>query len=765
RFTQVLYTHQKTKKSKTWQDGILRVSTGRNKAVLFDDNGQCLESIFIKSQVNAGDNLEGERYLIMVEELKANEKAFEDQPRRAETSAGDRNGVKPGVLPPRHLSVGLKRKFTGFQVPRQVEKKISTVEDGENASILPLSKQFQGTFPSKFYHTSPLFSMIGKKDAEANPSAHFHQDVCVGNDTEHVSHSSLLSATFLGRCDVTEKPSSHQSLVKPESPLIPGQAKFSSQAAGHRPVSQNIRSTAQIIALLKSKPTQGCREEATSEVVERSSGFQASGNADGTRNQKRTVLPAFSGSPAKRLIENIPQLPSTEGTADDKKEWDAEVLLNSAKQLCDEEVTGQRHDKKVCNLSQDIQDPCNTNSCFLPEFTISRMSDSQFVPSSGDILCSASPVTLENNSSRQREHSVTDGLEENPSVELQKELQPRPNSGVLSDLEHSVALALPETGVGEDVAQSTASRCQSTCENKEVRCSVSGGEKDGKHWAEGVPSQLHDSGVGGMERSSGHSGNQTRTEAELLGDGHSVKEVNGSQLRLEATDREKDLDGHAELTIDGTAWIKNDHSDLLPSDTDVNECHPKTSMSEKTESSSWIPTSGILSAMDKRTEDDVVQLGCIKSPDVNLGHFWGTKSDAIQPGSPLLALSGKSAPDYGPFQCFAEDHPKVFGISFEEDSPLPRSPIYPLGKGHSSPEETAIDETELEGVESVNAFCEASNGERIGTDCLEHVARAQNSSCLPDLVNNIALLRALTQHSTALESLQQMEENYSVLCE
>ena len=62
--------------------------------------------------MNAGDNLEGERYLITVEAVKVNEKSFEDQPRKAEAPAVDRNGVKPGVLPPRHLSVGLKRKFT-----------------------------------------------------------------------------------------------------------------------------------------------------------------------------------------------------------------------------------------------------------------------------------------------------------------------------------------------------------------------------------------------------------------------------------------------------------------------------------------------------------------------------------------------------------------------------------------------------------------------------------------------------------------------------
>lgn len=62
--------------------------------------------------MNAGDDLESERYLITVEGVKVNEKSFEDQPREAETPAGYRNGLKHGVPPPRHLSVGLKRMFT-----------------------------------------------------------------------------------------------------------------------------------------------------------------------------------------------------------------------------------------------------------------------------------------------------------------------------------------------------------------------------------------------------------------------------------------------------------------------------------------------------------------------------------------------------------------------------------------------------------------------------------------------------------------------------
>ncbi|XP_056212153.1 protein ZGRF1 isoform X9 [Falco biarmicus] len=688
----VLYTHQKMKKSKTWQDGILRITTGRNKAILFDDKGQCLESIFVKSQVNAGDNLEGERYLITVEAVKLNEKSFEDQPRKAEAPAVNRNGVKPGVLPPRHLSVGLKRKFTGFQGPRQVGKKILAMEDGLKSMTLPLSKQCQGTLSSKFYVTSPLFSTVSKKDTETNMFADFHEDVCMGNDTEHMSVSSLLSAPFLDRCEKAEKQNSDQSIVKPEPSQITGDTKSSSQTAGHRAASGNIRSTAQIIALLKSKPTQGCREQ-TPAVTECLSRFQASGNTGSLH--KSTILHGFSGNSAKRLMQNIQDLPFTKGTVNDKKEWNAEMLLNSSEQPCVKEVT--RHDKEADNLSHDLQDPCNTNSCFLPESIVSRMSDSQFVLSSGDVSCSASPITSEKKHSRYRGRSVTSSPKEDSSVKLQSELQPRQNPGEPSDLQLSEDLTLTETGIvkeelsthgkdcglGEqmmevnfslleafdfndtnnedlcerdvsklteggmlsqspdcltedDVAQNAALRLHSCCQvvthskNGEVKCSTSDGENDGNPCAGVMPSQLCDSDVGDTGTIAEDSANQTRFEVELLDDGCNIKEINEGQLNTEGTNK-KDLDGCAVCTVNGMSQIKSKHSDLFPGDVNVNECHPKLSTFEKTGSISCISTSRITSAVDKKTEDDVIQLGCLKSPDVDLERFWGTKTDDIKP--------------------------------------------------------------------------------------------------------------------------------------
>ncbi|RLV96717.1 hypothetical protein DV515_00012520 [Chloebia gouldiae] len=781
----VLYTHQKMKKSKTWQDGILRVRTGRNQATLFDDKGQCLESIFIRSQVSPGDDFESERYLITVEAVKGSEKPSEEQPKKAETPAVDRNGVKPGLLPPRHLPVGLKRKFTGFQGPRQVEKKIPAVEDEGKPTVLPSAKECQGSFPSKFYISSPLFSTIRKKDAETNLSAGSQEEGCRDNDREQMSVSSLLSAPFSDSCEGTEKQNSHQLVVKPESPLFTGHT-------GPGAVSHHIRSTAQIIALLKSKPAQGHREQ-TSGVTGCLSRFQAAENA-GLCDKKCTVLPGFSGDPAEGLVPDTQHLPFVQGTVNYTKDWNAQALPNSAEQPPGEEVTEQRQDKKVNNLSQDLQDQCNTNSCFLPESTVSRMSDSQFILSSGDISSSASPTTFENNPFGYREHSGTDSLREDFSMKMQSELHPRQNSeGVSSDLELSGDVTLTEAGTvkeefslqgtgcspdgelmevnfnlmetfdfndidneevceregkefsegdtpswspgsfqGEDVAQGAAlsphlkphSCCEAETHSKnEVKCSKSDGEGS-------TPPQLYDSDA---RRTAEDATNQTRTEVELVGDGHNIKEISESQSSFEGTNKEEDLDGCAALTINGTYWVKKQHSDdLLPGDTSAHECHPETRLFEATGSLPAVSPSRIFSALDKKTEEGVTQLGCMESPDIGPQHFWASKSDDMKPGSPLLALSQKSDP---------------------------------LGTGYSSPEETAVGGTVLENAESITASPEACQGPTVGVDCLKCTAVAENSSGLPALVNDIALLRALTQHSTALESLQKMEENTSMFCE
>lgn len=656
------------------------------------------------------------------------------------------------------------------------------MEDEEKPPVLPSSKECQGSFPSQFYISSPLFSTIRKRDAETNPSAGWQEEGWRDNGREQMSVSSLLSAPF--KCEETERQNSNQFVVKPESPLLPGHA-------GPGAVSHHIRSTAQIIALLKSKPAQGHREQ-TAGVTGCLSRFQAAENA-GLCDKKSPVPPGFSGDPAKGLLADTQHLPFMQGAVNDE-DWNAQSLPKPTEQPCGEGVTGQRQDKKVNNSSQDVQDHCSTNGYFLPESTVSRMSDSQFVPSSGDISYSASPTTTGNNPFGYREHSGTDSLREDFSVKMQSELHPRQNAeGVSSDPELSGDVTLTEAGIvkeefslqgtgcspdgelmevnfnlvetfdfndidnedvceregkefsegdtpswspgcsqGEDAAQDAALRphlkphsCSEveTHSKNEVKCSNLDGERD-------TPPQVCDSDA---RRTAEDAANQPRTQVELVGDGCTIEEkINESQSSFEGTKKEEDLDGCAALTLNGTSWTQIQHSDLLPGDTSASECHPETRVFEATASLPGISPSRIISAVDKKAKEGVTQVGCMESPDVGSEHFWGAKSDGIKAGSPLLALSQRSDP---------------------------------LGTGYSSPEETAAGGTVLEKAESIATSPEACKGEAIGVDCLKGTAVAENSSGLPGLVNDLALLRALAQHSTALESLQKMEENASMLCE
>ncbi|NXA30918.1 ZGRF1 protein, partial [Eudromia elegans] len=712
---QVLYTHQKMKKSKTWQDGILRFRTGGNKAVLFDDKGQCLDSMFIKSQLNAGDNLESERYLITIEAVKLDEKSSEDQPRKAETPAVHRNVVKPSGLPLRHLPVGLKRKFTGFQGPRQVEKKILTEEDKEKATVLPLSEQYQGSFPSKFYITSPLFSTICKKDTDANLSTNFDEEVYKNSDKEHTSSTSLFSAPFLGMCEDTEKRNSDQPIVKPEYSAITEHTKTTSHVA----VSQNIRSTAQIIALLKSKPAQSCRELATSAITECHPRFQTSENTSGFSNQNSTSLPSFSGDHDTRLDQNIQQNIFAEATVSDKREWDAEMLLNSAEQTYNEDFVRQRHDGKANNLSQDLQEHFNTKTLHPGKMCACQMTDSQFASSLSDISYSGSPAesaALEIDTSSSRKHSVINSL-----TESQNGLQAR----------HSSETASSKLELSEDMASSRLEAGKEELSTHD-REKTSGNPSTG-----GIPLLPCDNNVGDAGRAAEDSVSPTRIEKKYLDGKNTPKELNESQLNVETRTSKKDLDGCATNTI----------NDKPIKGKDSNSC---------------ISASRMISATDERTEEGVLPLGCTKSQYIDLECFQGTRNGDVTPGSPL---SQKSDASYCSLKHDAEDQQNLFDIFCKEDPVISRSAIYPLGKGHSSPEETEIGETEFENIENINSLHDAYEGERIGMDCLKSTAFVEKSSELPDLVNNIALFRALTEHSTALESLQKIQENSSLLYE
>lgn len=71
----VLYTHQKVKKCKMWQDGFLDISSNGRTGLLMNENRNRIDEMTLRSSVNVGDELESSKYLIQVESNPSNEKA------------------------------------------------------------------------------------------------------------------------------------------------------------------------------------------------------------------------------------------------------------------------------------------------------------------------------------------------------------------------------------------------------------------------------------------------------------------------------------------------------------------------------------------------------------------------------------------------------------------------------------------------------------------------------------------------------------------
>ncbi|XP_066108802.1 5'-3' DNA helicase ZGRF1-like [Saccopteryx bilineata] len=262
----VLYTHQKMKKSKVWQDGILKLSHLGNKAVLYDDKGECLDSLFLKHpEVKPGDDLESDRFLITVEEVRAargtavnqdvGREGAEFRPRQL-VSSGQPLGCQPA---------GLKRRFAGFQGPRQVPKRRAVMEGG--GSTASREAVYPGpSFLSTFLSTPLLFPAAGGREANGVSTDPENTVVCKdrgGQDWPLSAGGPALSSR--SRPDGLWEEHLLCSLVSPADRLAPS---FLTREPMQREraaspcfrVTETVRSKAQILALLKSKPASVFRD-------------------------------------------------------------------------------------------------------------------------------------------------------------------------------------------------------------------------------------------------------------------------------------------------------------------------------------------------------------------------------------------------------------------------------------------------------------------------------------------------------------------------
>ncbi|MBZ3876534.1 Protein ZGRF1 [Sciurus carolinensis] len=155
---------------------------------------------------------------------------------------------------------GLKRKFPGFQAPRQVPKKMVLTENGESTASLE-SKEPGPTFSSPFYNIPPLFSTVGKQDINNIPrNSENIVTYNIGERNNMTSPSVVSASSFMINPEMLAEENYFCSPVSTESQhsdsSLTNEPLRRDNLALHYPgVSQNIRSKAQILALLKSKST------------------------------------------------------------------------------------------------------------------------------------------------------------------------------------------------------------------------------------------------------------------------------------------------------------------------------------------------------------------------------------------------------------------------------------------------------------------------------------------------------------------------------
>ncbi|PNJ84141.1 ZGRF1 isoform 9 [Pongo abelii] len=332
----VLYTHQKMKKSKVWQDGILRITHLGNK-------------------VKPGDDLESDRYLITVEEVKVagaigivkqnvNKQAPELNSRTF-ISSGRSLGCQPS---------GLKRKFTGFQGPRQVPKKMVMTESGESAASHEAKKTGPTIF-SPFYSMPPLFPTIGKKDVN-NILADPENIVTYKNrERNAMDFSSVFSPSFQINPEVLCEENYFCSPVNTgnklsDSLLTNEPVKRDSLASHYSGVSQNIRSKAQILALLKSESSSSC-EELDSEMTEHFPQKQSQGSLKIATKPKYLIQQEECAE--MKSTENLYYQHQSENTMRNKSRW-AMYLSSQSSPIHSSTIDGNDTERKPKAQEDDI---------------------------------------------------------------------------------------------------------------------------------------------------------------------------------------------------------------------------------------------------------------------------------------------------------------------------------------------------------------------------------------------------------------------------
>nr|XP_014347631.1 PREDICTED: protein ZGRF1-like [Latimeria chalumnae] len=346
-----------------------------NKATLFDEQGQRLDCIYIKTlQIKLGEVLESERYLITVEAEKEPENCSAPPRVRNDAPQLDRGGLKPPGFARQCLPVGLKRKSTGFQGPRQVQKKVATEDDCTSGSTL----QANIPLPSRFYSMSPLFSTSYKKETVTSlvmpsSSGSSYLKNCDSEARGSTLISSLLPASAssddsLSRSSVVAGTGAKQPIdFKP--PLV-SQATLKDPRSGSV-VSQSIRSKAQVLALLKSSTTSQSPHWQASKNGPHQASISSVENLNVFSEQQCKVL-CESTRPAQEqgLEHHWQQSPGTNAflnSSTNSSHWEAYLPKAPSRQSFDKTIgMKSKIQSRADSLCVEVQESCEPDGPRIP---------------------------------------------------------------------------------------------------------------------------------------------------------------------------------------------------------------------------------------------------------------------------------------------------------------------------------------------------------------------------------------------------------------
>ncbi|XP_060102897.1 protein ZGRF1 [Heteronotia binoei] len=803
----VLYTHQKMKKSKVWQDGTLKFTVGGNKAVLCDVKGQVLDSIFVKCQVRSGDDFETERYLITVEAEKI--PGIDDDnslPKNSEVPMLTTNNLR-SCASSLHMPVGLKRKFTGFQGPRCIEKKMAIVKEPV-ATTLP--KCPESSFPSQFYASSPLFSVAYQKKKEANLLPVLKGDALMySSSTESIT--SVASAPYIDDHKVVQNVScrtgsADTECLKLESHLDNELVHLNYLASNSVAVSQNIRSKGQIIALLKSKTVLLSKEQKCSVSTECEhtnlpnslpliksqcipEGLPLSELSRSTdfliQQQMSPVLESVNS--IKKSAKHVQAVQSTAKNVQTKSRWDA--YLPSCVPEEPPDLDDTEHNDKVNDLQPILKDlkevgdanrsQCNKDDTNIPQICDSdgsRKSSSPISESSmkqpHNSTVNESSITMENNTevvslgsiqnsdcmmleafdanlSKSNKHPTADDFEAF-CTQSQNELCSVKSSEHLSDGEFGDPAKqfikvnfnvldiqdFSDTEDGECHADSMLSQ-HLDCLRTEREASVEQVGEEKTYIVEGKDNMqstfLLESNVNCALQSCNKMsevGKKDVAKCNFLSEYSEavfVEEMVGSNAA-----GAQNSDTHTDLDYKSRNLLKVNDVEC-----GMNNMYPTQTSHLQTKVISYVHPHSNIYFMDKNNEDIEAGKNNLQLPSVHI-------CDDTALVSSLLAVEKSNNSDGFP-QHIANKHDAALENSFDRPSTCPLDcEIFS--------DETQMCKDELEDIigapEAFNEFTEENENSL--------------ASSLPKLPIGFNLLRSLSEHSTALESLHMIEESTGV---